>query len=131
MKQLAKRFIIYSSGAITLRVITAFSALITVHIFSVEQFGLLALLSNTIVFLPIVSGLGLRQVLAIEYFRQKNTWQLVWKLTILYLIFAVPLFTALLLNTNTINEVVFSSKANPHLIAITLAISFKIGRAHV
>jgi O-antigen/teichoic acid export membrane protein len=123
-KNLAKNFLIYSSGAIVLRLVTALSVLITIKIVEPAQFGLLALLSNITIFLPILLGLGLRQVLGIEFFSKKNCWTLVWQLLMIYLVFAIPAAILLLLNLNYLNMAIFAGQANTYLLLITILISF-------
>lgn len=117
------QFIIYSAGAILLRLITAGSILATVKFIPPAQFGLLSLLNNLIVFLPIILGLGLRQALAIDFFNYKNTWKLVWELVIIYLIWAIPITIFLFFNLNNLNQLLFFNQIDRSVLALALLTS--------
>jgi len=120
MNCVIKQFIIYSTGAIILRLITAISVLYTIKFIPPDEFGVLALLNNLIVFLPIILGLGLRQVLAIEFFNIKNHWGLVWELLVIYLGFAIPAIMLLLYNLSWLNQILFLNNINPKLLILAL-----------
>ena len=122
-KLIIKHFLIYSTGAIILRIIMALSLLITVRFVTPDQFGILALLNNLMIFLPILLGLGLRQVLAIEFFNHKNSWQLVLDLLLIYLLFALPTTLLLVWQTNWLNTVLFFNQLDCNLIILVIITS--------
>lgn len=118
------QFLIYSAGALILRLITASSILITIKFITPAQFGFLALLNNLMVFLPILLGLGLRQVLAIEFFRHPNPWDLVWDLVMVYLLWAIAVITILILNLTDINKLLFFNQIHNKLLLLALITSW-------
>lgn len=118
-----KQFLIYSASAILLRLITAGSVLAAIKFIPPAQFGLLALLNNLIIFLPIILGLGLRQVLAIEFFAHKSPWKLIWELVTIYLAFALPVITLLFLNLNNLNQLLFFGQIDRVALALALLTS--------
>lgn len=118
------QFLIYSAGAIILRLITASSVLITIKFITPAQFGILALLNNLMIFLPILLGLGLRQVLAIEFFRHQNPWNLTLDLVMIYLLWAIAVITILILNLSVINKLLFFSQIHNKLLFLALITSW-------
>lgn len=125
-KQLAKNFLIYSSGAIILRVITALSTLITINIFNPKQFGLLALLNNVTIVLPLILGLGLRQILGVKFFEldSEQRKKFISKIIGIYLIISIPLCAILALAHKQINSTLFFNQASLPIILVALTISF-------
>lgn len=118
-----KQFLIYSTGAIILRAITALSILCTIKFITPAEFGLLALINNCMVFLPIILNIGLRQVLAIEFHDTPNPWILVWQLFIIYLGIAFPIATLLFFKLELINRYLFLSQASNYLLILALLTS--------
>lgn len=118
-----KNFLTYSLGAIILRLVMASSVILTIKFITPDQFGMLALLNNLGIFLPIILGLGLRQVLAIEFFGNKPTWILIWELNLIYLMFAIPAGLLLVFNLNYLNQILFCSKASPCVILLVILTS--------
>lgn len=99
------------------------SVLITIRFITPAEFGVLALLNNLTVFIPIIFGLGLRQVLAIEFFSHKQCWKLVWELTYTYLIFALPTGLLLVFNLDWLNLILFANQINPQLLLLVIGTS--------
>jgi len=118
-----KSFLTYSLGAIILRLIMALSVFATIKFIEPAEFGALALLNNLTIFIPIILGLGLRQVLAIEFFKHQHSWSLVWELSLIYLIFAIPTGTLLIFNLKLLNSVLFANQVNSYLLLLVIATS--------
>ena len=92
-----KDFFMYSCGAIFLRAITLFLAPIILRTISPAEYGVLALINSFIAIIAPIVGLGLRQVLTLEYFHftDTNRQQLVNEIIIVYVLLSVPLFVLL------------------------------------
>ena len=100
---LVKNFLIYSAGAILLRLLTSGSSLAMIGVLSPAQFGLLAMLNTLILVLPVILGLGLRQVLAVEYVSNAG-WSLTGQLAVTYLIATMPIIILLMFFPELFNQ---------------------------
>lgn len=121
--QLIKQFITYSAGAVILKIITALSMLITIKFITPAEFGCLALVSNLIIFMPIILGLGLRQVLAVEFFGKQHYWITIWHLSLIYISFAMPVCVLLLWNLDYLNQILFLNQLDHNLLILAILIS--------
>ncbi len=109
-RQIFKQFGVYSAGAIILKAMSAGSWMFLIHWISPAEFGQLALLNQLLFFLPIVLGLGLRQVLAIEYFGVNCPWTLIFQLSWIYIILSGPVTLILLWRAQNLNLWLFANQ---------------------
>jgi len=121
-----KNFLIYSLGSILLKSISVFIAPIIMRILTPADYGLLSLVTSFINILVAIAGLGLRQLLSIEYFHCSTCKRksIVNDIVIVYIAIMVPVFIFLFLNMRTINNYIFLNKAYASLIAVSLLIVF-------
>jgi O-antigen/teichoic acid export membrane protein len=92
-----KDFFTYSFGAILLRVITLFLTPIILRAISPQEYGVLALVNSCVAIISPLLGLGLRQVLTLEYFHCAgfDRQRLVNEIIVVYLLICVPVCVAL------------------------------------
>lgn len=93
-----KNFFIYSCGSLFLRTVSMLIIPLTMRILSPADFGSLALITSFIAIANAIIGLGLRQVLSIEYFHcttQETQYQLINEIILIYLACAVPIILVL------------------------------------
>jgi len=90
-------FFTYSCGAILLRAITFFLAPFILRTISPEEYGILALINSCVAIVAPIIGLGLRQVLTLEYFHctGDKRYRLVNDIIVVYLFFCIPIFALL------------------------------------
>ncbi len=117
-----KDFFTYSCGAIFLRVITLFLAPIILRTISPAEYGVLALINSFIAILAPIIGLGLRQVLTLEYFHYTDTnrQQLVNEIIMVYLLLCVPLFALLYAMRIPLQQYLWGQQLNDHLLLFAL-----------
>jgi len=99
MLQVIKDFFMYAVGSILLRGISAALAPFILPVIPPEHYGILALVTSCIALVTPVAGLGLRQVLSLEYFHHDTQAraQLINTIIGIYLLCATPFFVALYL----------------------------------
>ncbi len=121
-----KHFFTYAFGAIALRGITIFLTPLNMRKLHPSDYGMLALVNGFISIATAIVGLGLRQVLSIEYFHcdQVNRKRLINEIIILYVSIALPVLIASLYVQNTIAQHIFLGKVSPTLVAPILFITF-------
>jgi len=121
-----KNFLTCSIGSILLRGVTAFTALLTLKIFTPAEFGLLSLINQFMLIFPIFLNLGLRQAFWMEYFHINSEKRrlLINRIIIIYFCIATPLIIICLFHTNLINRLIFFGKATQTMIFIALFYSF-------
>lgn len=121
-----KQFFTFACGALFTRGLTLLFAPITMQILSPADYGLLALANSFISILTAFLGLGLRQMLPLEYFHadQEERFKLIGNIICMYLFVSVPTLLLLALNTNLINYYLFVGQAPWLLLTISLFISF-------
>jgi len=117
-----KDFFMYSCGAIFLRAITLFLAPIILRTISPEEYGALALINSFIAILAPIIGLGLRQVLTLEYFHHTgvNRQQLVNEIIIIYLCVCAPIVGSLYAMRIPLQQYFFSQHINDHILLLAL-----------
>jgi len=117
-----KDFFMYSCGAIFLRAITLFLAPIILRTISPEEYGLLALINSFVAILAPIIGLGLRQVLTLEYFHHvgTNRQQLVNEIIIVYLFLCAPLGVLLYVMRIPLQQYFWGTQLNDHLLLLAL-----------
>lgn len=117
-----KDFFTYSCGAIFLRAITLFLAPIILRTISPEEYGVLALVNSFIAVVAPIIGLGLRQVLTLEYFHVAGTnrQQLVNEIIIVYVLLCAPLFTLLYAIRIPFQHYLWGQQLSDHLLALAL-----------
>lgn len=124
--RLIRNFLVYSSGSLVLKIITATIGLITIRFLTPQEFGLLSLLNNFILILPLIMNLGLRQAYGVDFYhlslqdKKKHLNNIIG----LYLTIAVPIFIICLIFANKINKFIFFDNADFHLIVTALATAF-------
>jgi len=121
-----KDFFIYSSGAVAIRGITLMIAPFIVRKIAPAEYGVLSLLNSFISILASIVGLGLRQVLSIEYFHTDaaDRKHLVNDIIIIYIVASLPLF-ALLYYTRTLwSHAIFSMQPPESLLFVALVCAF-------
>lgn len=121
-----KNFFIYFVGAMLLRGVTIITAPITLNILSPNDYGLLALVNSFISIVTIFTGLGLRQVVSLEFFH--STLQerkiLISNTISIYLTIMIPIFVCLLLTIPLINHYIFLNQASATIIIVSIIICF-------
>jgi O-antigen/teichoic acid export membrane protein len=93
-----KNFFIYSCGSLFLRAVSMLIIPLTMRTLSPTDFGTLALITSFIAIANAIIGLGLRQVLSIEYFHcttQEKQYQLINEIIVIYSACALPLIVGL------------------------------------
>jgi O-antigen/teichoic acid export membrane protein len=118
-----KDFLTYSCGAIVLRAITLFLAPLILRTISPEEYGVLALVNSCIAIVAPIIGLGLRQVLMLEYFHcaGNNRQQLVNDIIITYLCCCVPLCTLLYVMRVPLQHYFLHAPLHEYLVGLALA----------
>lgn len=122
----AKNFIRYATTSLFCRGLTFLIAPITISFLSPKEFGLLSLTNSFVVIIGIITNLGLRHVLLLEYVHhtQKEQTRLVSNLIVTYFIIALPIFIFLFINQSNINHYFFCNQSSASLITISLAFCF-------
>jgi O-antigen/teichoic acid export membrane protein len=96
-------------------------------ILSTHDYGLLALTNNFISITTIFTGLGLRQVISLEFFHCKSSQKqkkLIHEIIMIYLTISIPLFLIMAFNTTLINHYIFFDALTTHMILISITICF-------
>lgn len=90
------------------------------------EYGLFNIAYSFINVLAACAGLGLRQVMGIEYFHADRAARiaLINDIIAIYLLIATPFFVMLLASMHMINQYVFAQHANHLIIIVALAICF-------
>lgn len=124
--QLLKHFIQYATTSLLCRGLIFLMAPITISFLSPTEFGLLSLTNSFVVIMTIIIGLGLRNVLSLEYFHgnQETRTKLISDLIITYFLLAVPIFGFLLINQSFINHYFFCNQSSASLIVISFILCF-------
>lgn len=118
-----KDFFTYSCGAILLRAITLFLAPLILRAISPEEYGVLALINSCIAIVAPIIGLGLRQVLMLEYFHcvGSNRQQLVNDIIIAYLCCCVPLCVLFYVMRTQLQHYFWQGSLHEGLVLLALA----------
>lgn len=121
-----KQFFIFASGALFTRGLNLLFTPITMQLLSPSDYGILALANSFVSVLTAFLGLGLRQVLALEYFHlsKERRLHLICTMICIYLFIGVPIIGILIGNLHLINRHLFINQATFPLLIISLAISF-------
>lgn len=123
---LLKNLLIYSFGGIILRAIPFIFTPFTLNVLYPDDYGRLALLHSFIAISAIFSGLGLRQVLYIEFFhhdaRQRKI--LINNIIIIYLLVMIPLFVLAIYKIDILNQYIFSNKVDNKELLISIGVCF-------
>ena len=125
-KTVFKNFLTSAIGSIFLRGLTGITALLALRIFTPAEFGLLSLINQFIMIVPIFLNLGLRQAFWIEYFHLNAIARrsLINHIFIIYLVVTIPLLTFLFFHMDLINHYFFFEKATNAMIIVALIYSF-------
>lgn len=121
-----KNFFIYSCGSLFLRGVSLFITPLIMHQLTPEDYGLLSIAMSFINVGAALAGLGLRQLLSIEYFRLTHSERprLITHIITLYSLIMLPIFLISLYNITWINNIIFIQCATHTLITITLLLTF-------
>jgi O-antigen/teichoic acid export membrane protein len=121
-----KDFFIYSFGAIAVRGITFILAPLILRKISPQQYGTLSLLNSFIGILASLAGLGLRQVLFIEYFHQDatNRKRMINDIIIIYICAALPIFLFLYYYRTIWSVYIFNTVVQSPLLTLGLLSAF-------
>ncbi len=121
-----RNFLTYSFGSLLLRGISFISAPITLYYVSPSEFGLLALLTSFGSICTILFGLGLRQLLTIEFFHLKKEKRInfITDLIIFYCFIGIPILGLLLSHLPFYKNLFFPSNTNSWYLAIVLCNCF-------
>lgn len=121
-----KDFFTYSFGALCLRGFTVLMAPITMRLLSPSDYGALALVNSFISIAVAFFGLGLRQVLFIEYFHKNETEQkqMIGEICFIYVLITIPLLLCLFLFRRLLIHYIFLDTISPFLLGISLFIIF-------
>ncbi len=122
-----KDFLIYSFGSLILRAVSLFLLPLIMRILTPADYGTLALTTAFITISTALIGLGLRQMLSIEYFHLNEAQQktLINEIIIIYTIIAVPtLAIAWHLKDSIIKYIFFDSVTHTTLLAALASIFF-------
>ncbi len=125
-RPIIKQFITFACGALFTRGLTLIFAPITMQILTPADYGLLALANSFISITTALLGLGLRQMLPLEYFDTQPTDRvtLIVDLICIYLCISMPIVLLLSFNLQFINQHLFVGQAPLLLLATSLFISF-------
>ena len=121
-----KDFFTYSFGSLILRAVSLFLVPFIMRILTPSDYGALALLTAFITIGTAIMGLGLRQILSIEYFHHdaSNQKKLINELLAIYTVIAVPtLCFAWLLKKQILAYIFFDSVSSTALLATLSSIS--------
>lgn len=121
-----KNFLHYSAASLLCRGLTFLIAPITIAFLSPTEFGLLSLTNSFVVIMTIITGLGLRHTLTLEYVHcnRESRDKLISNLVITYFLIAVPLFCFLSINRSLINHYFFCDQSSTAIILISLLLCF-------
>lgn len=123
-----KEFFTYSFGAVLLRGLTILLAPFILRKISPEEYGILSLINSFIFIVVPIAGLGLRQVLTLEYFhcdgiaRQK----LVNTVIVIYLLVSTPLFALLYASRTQLQHYLWNRELDDRLVVIGITSTFMI-----
>ncbi len=115
-----KDFFTYSFGSLILRAVSLFLVPFIMRILTPSDYGALALLTAFITISTAIMGLGLRQMLSIEYFHHDTTGQkkLINELLTIYTLIAIPtLLIAWLLKKQILAYIFFDTVSSAALLA--------------
>ncbi len=122
-----KDFFTYSFGSLILRAVSLFLVPFIMRILTPSDYGALALLTAFITIGTAIMGLGLRQMLSIEFFHHDASGQkkLINELLTIYTLIAVPaLCFAWLLKKQILAYIFFNTVSNTALLATFSSIFF-------
>ncbi len=122
-----KDFVTYSFGSLLLRAVSLFLLPFILRILTPADYGALALITAFITISTAVMGLGLRQLLSIEYFHHNLDGQktLVNEIILIYTLFALPIITIAWQLRSYINHYIFfNALSSSALLACVTSIFF-------
>lgn len=124
--QVVHHFFIYIFGAICVGGFSFLLAPINMRILTPDEYGILALITSSITIGATLLGLGLRQVLSIEYFHHDAHGQkkLINQILVIYLSLTIPVCLILLFFQSHILHWFFATTISPMLFTITLMTTF-------
>ncbi len=122
-----RHFATYAIGAVFIRGISFLIVPIIMRVISPQEYGILALLTTFTAIVTTLIGLGLRQVVSIEYFHlhaQDRGW-LIQDIVVIYTIIAIPItFLFWYLRSFLIHSLFFDTVTSTQLMAILLPTFF-------
>lgn len=119
-------FLTYSIGALLMRGISFFTLPLIMHKIAPSQYGTFSLLTAFIIITTAIMGLGLRQLLSIEYFHATKTGQehLISDIISIYTVFALPAIIIVWYARHIIIAILFFGAVTPLQFGGTLIIIF-------
>lgn len=125
-KNIIKNFFIYSGGAIFLKLAQAIVIPLNLKVITPSQYGILSLANSFSTVLAIFLGLGLRQVLWLDFFHHDNNSRkkILNEIIIVYLSISLPILVVLFFSSPLINKLYFLNSAPQSLIFISLLTCF-------
>lgn len=121
-----KSFFAYAVGNAILRAVTAIIAFMSLHIFTLAEFGVLGLVNSFVGIFPNFLNWGIRQAFGLEYFHLNSTSRRIMlnHAIIIYLLIAIPLLILCLFNIPRINQTIFLNQATKSIIFVALIYCF-------
>lgn len=121
-----KNFSIYAIGTIVFKSSNIILMPVILHIFSSAEFGQLALAHNFITVLTLLMGLGLHQLVNLEFFHLTipERKQLINNVIVIFSAFALPVLIVMLCSLNWFNNLVFIGQATNLTLVIALLTCF-------
>ena len=121
-----KDFFIYSFGSLLLKGSHYLVMPLIAFKLTTQEFGLLALINNFITIVTIFLGLGLRQVVSIEFFHHNSEEQknLINEVITLYLVFATPCLLLMIIFLPSIKNFCFTPQTSTLVLMIALITCF-------
>jgi O-antigen/teichoic acid export membrane protein len=124
--QILHNFLTYASTALIIRGMTVLITPITMRVITPSDYGKMALLTSFAQVGCAIMGLGLRQVLALEYFHtpQEKRAELITTIMMVYGIASVPLLFLALILREQISYFLFAQAIPAYLVSVSLVFIF-------
>ena len=125
-RSVIKDFFIYSSGALILKGSHYLLFPFILSQLTTHEFGLLSLINNFITIGSILLGLGLKQVVSIEFFHKNHVGQkeLINDVIIFYLTLAIPLIALAIFLISPLKLLLFPTITPLYAVAIAIGTCF-------
>jgi len=124
--QILRNFLTYASTALIIRGMTVLITPITMRVIIPSDYGKMALLISFAHVGSAIMGLGLRQVLALEYFHtpQEKRAELICTIIVVYGLISIPLLFLACMLREQISCLLFAQAIPPHLVSVSLLFIF-------
>lgn len=120
--EVVKNFLIYSFGAVLLKGISFFLLPIYTRVLTTAEYGQLDIIDTFIAILSTIFGLGLNQVIFINYYHLNKSKRLrfITNILITYVLLVTPVMLILSLRTDMLNLYLFKSELTKNIVLISL-----------